>query len=474
MKIIDTASLLLLDSFEKELVYCGFDTMMTHEILAHLQGEFDSVSLATYARSRSLLGSTLDMMKRGFKIDQQKKDAYLPVLQARRDLWQSYLDLLAHEVWGKPLNINSSVQMPAFFYDWLFLPVQYETKKGEKKISTGRKAMESLRDSHVKAMPFCILVLALRDIDKMLSVLKRPLHEGRWHAQFNIAGTDTWRFSSSEHPVFGGANLQNIDDEMRRLFIPDVNYTLFQVDQQGAEARAVAFLSGDEEYIKAVVAGDAHTMVASMVFGFPPIRDEAEKEFYRGNSYRQISKKFSHGSNYNGTPRTLAIQARTPISLVEEFQTKYFKRFPGIKEWHTWTSRELQTKGYLVNAFGDRRQFWDRTWADETLRAAVAFQPQSLVGRLTGLVSQRIYEHYQDDPSVQLLANGHDAVIFQIQTKKIDTELPNVLKLLDYPLEVTDIKGTKRTLCIPWDASRGHNWGKFDPKKPDVNPRGLK
>lgn len=470
MKTIETANLPELDDFTQELVYCGLDTMMTHEIRAHLMGEFTEGSLKTYEDSRNFLAPSIDMMHRGFKVSPRGRDELLPVLQARRLKYQGWLDRLAHVVWGKDLNINSPVQMSQFFYDWLFLPKYYESKKGERKVTTGRKAMESLKTSHVKAMPFATLVMALRDLDKMISVLGRELHNGRWHATFNVVGTDTFRWSSSAHPVFGGASLQNIDDELRRVFVPDEGYELFSLDQQGAEARAVAFISGDEEYIKAVESGDVHTMVASMTFGFPPDREEAEKEYYRGDSYRQVCKKLGHGSSYVGSARSLAIQARIPVRLVEDFQHKYFGRFKGIQRWHTWTKKQLETKGYICNVFGDRRQFWDRLWDDSTLRAAVAFQPQSLVGKLTALVIRRLWDAYRGR-DLQLLANGHDAIIFQIKKEKVDKVLPEAVKLFHYPLQVTDITGKTRELVIPWDVSRGLNWGK---KHPTLNPEGLR
>lgn len=477
MKTINTSQEVQHDPLTQELVYCGLDTMVMLEINEHLEKEFTPSSRKTYADSLSFLGPALDMMHRGFKIDLKRRDEILPVMQERRLKYQGMLNRLAHVVWGQDLNINSSPQMLNFFYEWLFIPTQYENKKGELKPSCGRKAMEKVRDNYVKGMPCAILVMALRDLDKEITTLTKGLHDGRWHANFNVAGTDTWRWSSSKHPVFGGSNLQNINDELRRVFTCDNDFLLFSCDQQGAEARGVAYITGDENYIKAVNSGDVHTMVAGMVFGFEPTKENSSREFYRGQSYRQISKKFSHGSSYNGTPRTLAIQANTEIALVEDFQKKFFARFPGIQEWHRWTSRELQTKGVISNAFGDVRQFWDRLWDDATLRAAIAFQPQSLVGKLTALVLRRLWEEY-DHRDVQLLANGHDAIIFQIRKNKIAELLPRVLESLKYPIPVKDIHDTTREMLIPWDASVGLNWGKKfkedkTGKKIIVNPGGL-
>lgn len=462
-----------LPTFEKELVYCGLDTTVTRECYDKLTAQLDDHSRATYQTSRAFMGPAHYMMRRGFKIDPILKERVVAEQNEIKAKLNGYLQELAAIVWGRPLNYNSPKQMLEFFYgNWLFIPTMYENKKGELKPSTGRPVLERMRNEYPRAEPFCNLILGLRDADKIINTLTQDLLEGRWHATFNPVGTDTWRWSSSNHPLGVGANLQNIDDEVRRAFIPDDDFILFSFDQQGAEAKAVAYIIGDEAYIKAVSSGDVHTFVACMVFGIPP--EEAKKIFYRGDTYRQIAKKFSHGSNYNGTAFTLAKQARTPTKLVADFQFRYFKAFPGIQEWHRWTARQLETKGYLISAYGDRRQFWNRLWDDSTIRSAIAFQPQHIVGKLTAVACYRIWAELPHD-KVQLLANGHDAVILQIKKNSIAEYYPKVLECLDNPLQVADIKGQGRTLSIPWDAEVGLNWGKRkeDPP-PVVNPLGMR
>ncbi len=127
-------------------------------------------------------------------------------------------------------------------------------------------------------------------------------------AAYNIAGTDTGRWSSSDHPLRHSANVQNIDPSLRQVFIAEPEHYLVYCDLAGAEARAVAYLSQDENYIKAVEESDVHSQVASMVFGVPPDRGKesgVDREFYRGFSYRDIAKRLTHGTNYYGSAGTL-------------------------------------------------------------------------------------------------------------------------------------------------------------------------
>jgi hypothetical protein len=78
---------------------------------------------------------------------------------------------------------------------------------------------------------------------------------------------------------------------------------------------------------------------------------------------------------------------------------------------------------------------------------------------------------------VQLLANGHDAILFQVPEDQVHTLMPEVKKRQEIPIEIKGVDGKVRTLVIPSDAQVGWNWGKHDPKKKtfdDGNPNGLR
>ncbi len=449
-------------------VYNGMDTMLTHELSYKLEELVKPVQTSADF-SHKLLGPVLSMMHRGFRMDTTKIDGLVLDRQERIAKLKATLNEFANWVWGKDLNHNSNPQLKEFLYNQLALPVITRMDKGEEKVSTDEKALLYLAHNYVRAKPFCEIILRIKELKGELDVLATTLVNGRFLYSFNIGGTDTFRYSSSKHPTRFGRNIQNITGDLRQVFIPDEGYTLVSCDLKGAESRAVAYLSGDENYIKANESSDVHTMVASMVWGFPPERQLADRVFERGLTYRFLAKKAGHGSSYGGTPKTLATQIGVPVKLIEGFQNDFFKTFPGLREWQQWVAMEIQSKGLLVTPFGRRRVFWDRRWDDATVRAAIAYGPQSLIGDWAHVQEYKIW--YEFEPEVQLLANGHDAVIFQIPTDKVAELLPRVLESITFPLEVTDIKGIKRQLVVPVETKIGHNWADYDP---DKNPNGLK
>lgn len=458
----------------QEIIYNSLDTMQTMALKEIFDGGLlPEWAATTYRYSELMLGPIMTMMRRGVQIDTAKRDTLVVALQERAARVQQQFDYLCEQLWGTVINHNSTPQLMVLFYEFLAIPEQTKSKKGEVKVGTDREILERIARDYPRGALFANHILRIRDLEKQIEFLSKKLSpSNRFHASFNIAGTETFRLSSSEHPFRIGSNLQNIPKEARTCFVADPGYVLFYSDQQGAEARIVAYLSGDENYIAAVEGGDSHTMVASMVFGFPPERELAEREYYRGYSYRDITKRGAHGSNYYGKPFTLAQQMKVETAVAEAFQAQYFKRFPGISDWHRWVANELQTMGYLVTPFGIRRNFWNRRWDDSTLREAIAFVPQHCVGVLMNVGIYKLWERFEGKPGadVQILLNLHDAVLGQVRIDKADELLPQVLECLHFPFPVKDIKGIEREIVIPFDVEVGYNWSKAS----DTNPDGLK
>lgn len=455
-------------------IYNGLDALLTHEVNSCLTREMATTPYANgvYAHERGLLGPVMTMMRRGVLVDGAARDHAVTGpggLNERITKVQATLDEFTGVVWGKPLNVNSYPQLKRFFFDELAIPPIVSHKKGETKISIDRDALEKISKDYVRGRPFANLILRLRDLMKQRDTLTKGLDaDGRWRCSFNIGGTETGRFSSSASPFRTGSNLQNIDPALRYIFVPDPGYRLCYLDLQGAEARAVAYLSGDEEYINAVESSDCHTLVAAMVFGIANERSSAEQLFYRGFSYRDMSKRGQHGSNYYGTPRTMASHLKVETKLMEDFQRAYFKRFPGIRLWHEAVARQLQSEGWIETPFGRRRYFWNRLRDDTTLRAAIAFVPQSLIADCLNAGLYKVW--YNLEPRLQLLAQCHDALVFQVPDNNEGIELIKQAKdLMTVCQDVTDIHGVTRNMVIPVDVEWGSNWS----KKSANNPNGL-
>lgn len=455
----------------QEIVYNALDVMQTMALKEVYDGGLiPAWAKPAYEYSELMLGPIMTMMRRGVQIDVARRDKLVAGLKERAVKVQANFDSVCEQLWGTTINHNSTPQLLYLFYTLLAIPEQTKSKKGETKVGADREILERIGKDYPRGAFLANHILRIRDLEKQVEFLTKKLSPAnRFHCSYNLAGTETFRLSSSEHPLRIGSNGQNINPLTRGCFVADPGYVMFYSDQQSAESRLVAYLAGDENYIAAVEGGDTHTLVASMVFGFDPIRELADRQYYRELSYRDIAKRAGHACNYYAKPYTIAKNAMIELGIAEQFQSQYFRKFSQISDWHVSIANNLQQKGYLKNPLGVRRNFWGRRWDDSTLREAIAFGPQSTVGMLTNIGLYRLWEKFEGKPGadVQILGNIHDAVIGQVRADKVVELIPEILDCLHFPFDIEDISGKTRSALIPYEIEVGHNFGKAGPDNPD-------
>ncbi|MHA2085688.1 MAG: DNA polymerase [Candidatus Thorarchaeota archaeon] len=435
-------------------IYCGLDSCVTQEVLSVISDQLDEETSIIYDFERAL--------------------------QARKERIQYVIDQLAGAVWSGNLNAGSYQQLKAFFYDYMGLPAQYKFEKGKRKVTVNRDALEKLC-YYRYARPIAKAILAHRDMVKRIAVLRSGIDpDGRMRFSYNIGGTNTGRFSCNENVFGGGTNANNITDELRRIFIAPNGRKLAYLDLEQAESRVVAYRSGDPKYISACESSDLHVYVAKLVWpelawhDRPGVRTNrspadhdkeiSERKYYRHFSYRDLSKRGGHLTNYLGQPDSNAKQLQVSKEIMRGFHHSYLDEFSGIRRWHT------ETKAKIVTSLGRKRLFFGRTWDDTNLRKAIAYDPQSTIGDLLNLGMWRVWKHI---PKVDLLTQLYDAILVEYDEEDEDEVIPAMVDLMSIPVPVTDTKlknSETRTMLIPVDASVGWNWGKFHA---DKNPDGL-
>ena len=404
------------------------------------------------------MAPVLEMMLRGIKVDFHARDALIQDLESEQSRLDNLLQRYGTAILDEPIKASSTKQIPHLFYEVLgFKPLKkYDKSKKEERISTDREALEKLAKD-IRANALCLAILARRDSSKKISVLKAGVDaDGRMRFSINIGGTETGRLSSSKNAFGGGMNGQNINQKLRKIFVPSDGYKFIEIDLKQADSVGVAYLSGNKAYRVAIDSGDLHTYVARLVWPELPWNGDikkdkkiAERPYYRDVTYRQMAKHNGHGANYLETPRTLSQQLKIPIKAANDFTDKYFGNFPEIREWQKSTIAEVQTKGYLITPFGRKRRFLGRTWDNSTLREAVAFVPQSLTADYINLGLLRIWKAY---PEIRPLMQVHDSLLSEVPIELTEQLTPRMQELIEVPL------GDFR--CAT-DAACGWNWSKY-------------
>lgn len=466
----------------RDHAYNAMDSMCTHEIYDVLGSELRPESRRVYGFERGMQAPALQMMLRGIAIDHVRRAELRDQFQRRRDRTEAIMKRLTREVWDCEINYRSPDQLKYFFYQTLGVPeIQvYDHQKRERRVSTNREALEKIQGSYYHAMPVASLILELRDFDKKISVLESGVdQDGRMRSSYNVASAKTGRWSSSQN-VFGrGLNAQNVTDEMREMFIADPGKKLAYLDLEQAESKEVAFLSGDETYIKACMSGDLHTYVARLIWRRQPWtgdletdKDIAEQKCYRQFSFRDLAKRGGHATNYLVQPQTMSQHIKIPYAVARDFQRDYIFEFPGIKRWQDDAARRLAAQPFLVNPFGRIIWFFGRASDPATIKEFVAAEPQSTIADCLNIGLWKLWMAMEImEQKIEILAQVHDAVLIQYDETKEDEIIPQALEYLLVPHFVRG-----KELVIPTDAAVGWNWRKRKVKKDGTieNDAGLK
>lgn len=494
-RIINTADLLPdtpLDRHASDWVYNGLDCCVTLELLDKLLPQLDETTRRTYNFSRALQAPILEMTCRGVLVDELKRREVLRNYDKQADQLELQLMTIVQDGIGfqvqKPSWWRSGPQLKKLFYEVLGIPPVYKrSATGERTPTLNRDTLEKLGD-YFFAEPLCAHLLALREIDKKRGFLRTGIDpDGRIRTIFNVAGTNTGRLASSMS-VFGtGTNLQNVDRELRSVFISDPGYKFANLDLEQGDARNVGaicwqlFVESQGEayagsYLDACESGDLHTYNSRLIWpdlgwtgDLKEDRKIADVIFYRQDSYRQMSKKGGHGTNYFGTPPTMAKHLKVETNVIKDFQRRYFGAYPvigcmpdpftkvrdhSLPNWHNWVRKQIAETHTITTMLGRRRQFFGRSDDDATLRKAIAYEPQSLTGDEINTGMLRVWRGNK----VMLLIQVHDSILCQYPEELEDEIIPWLIETMRIEIELK--KGRK--FVVPVEAKVGWNWGDWD------------
>jgi DNA polymerase I-like protein with 3'-5' exonuclease and polymerase domains len=463
-----------LRAFEQYQVYNSLDACITAQLVPPMKLMMNDNHERTYARSMRLQSLCLEMSSKGFPVNKLRMLDLIKELDNEAARALHALQRFCAAIWAPPLNPNSSVQVPAFFYDYLQLPViwKYDYKTKSRKRGADRDSLEKLRTLYPTAIPFVNAILAYRQATKLSSVFKKGLEpNGTLRCNFSPSGTETGRLSSQTNPYGRGTNAQNLNDRVRQVVEAPPGFSLVYIDLKTAESFAVGFLvavaTGDFSYLRAASSGDLHTTVAEMTWSglgwqqgdLKHNREIADAIFYREMSYRDMAKRGGHATNYYGQPRTVATHLKVPTKLIEEFQSRYFAAFPGLPEWHLGTIATIQRDGVLITPTGRERRFWGRSSDPATHREGIAFVPQSLVADVMNEGLMQVQSWILKEKltnACSLIAQVHDAGLFVVRNSELAYLVSELTRRIVHPVDF----GSAGVMAIPADAQVGKRWSK--------------
>jgi DNA polymerase I-like protein with 3'-5' exonuclease and polymerase domains len=267
------------------------------------------------------------------------------------------------------------------------------------------------------------LLLSQAKLQSMREIYERvrPGEDERIRTELSPVGTDTGRFSSKETFLEKSTNLQNIPKktakadplfDVRSVMVPAGGFVLIEGDLSQAEARATAGYANDTRTLDLFDSGtDIHVRTASIIFS-KPVEEITSSERHLGKMARHALnygmgwKKFLTAVNKDSDLTGVAIDAKTAKGIVSQYRRDNRR----LTRWWASVEDDVRTRGYLVNAYGRKRIFLDRS--DSSINAAIAYLPQSTIAdHLNGILADVFDE--LDPETLMVLLQIHDAILCQ-------------------------------------------------------------
>ncbi|GAA9899871.1 DNA polymerase I [Helicobacter pylori] len=383
----------------------------------------------------------MGMEFQGFKID-------APYFKQLEQEFKNELHVLERQILdsiGVDFNLNSPKQLSEVLYEKLGLPKN-------KSHSTDEKSLLKILDKH----PSIALILEYRELNKLFNTYTTPLlrlkdKDDKIHTTFIQTGTATGRLSSHS------PNLQNIPVRspkgllIRKGFIASFKeYCLLGVDYSQIELRLLAHFSQDKDLMEAFLKGrDIHLETSKALFG----EDLAKEK-------RSIAKSINFGLVYGMGSKKLSETLNISLNEAKSYIEAYFKRFPSIKDYLNRMKEEILKTSKAFTLLGRYRVF-DFTGANDYikgnyLREGVNAIFQGSASDLLKLGMLKVSERFKNNPSVRLLLQVHDELIFEIEEKnalELQQEIQRILNDEVYPLRVP--LETSAFIAKRWNELKG-------------------
>ena len=300
-----------------------------------------------------------------------------------------------------------------------------------------------------------VILLEHRGLAKLKSTYTDKLpnmidpESGRVHTSYHQAGTATGRLSSSN------PNLQNIPIKtkegrrIREAFISSPGHKIVAADYSQIELRIMAHLSKDPGLTDAFLSGsDVHLRTASEVFDLD--------SDYVTDQQRRSAKAINFGLIYGMSAFGLARQLSITVSEAKGYIARYFKRYPGVKDYMDKIREQAATKGFVETVYGRRlylpeinssnrarRQAAERTAINAPMQGTAAdIIKIAMLATDDWLCSERL--------SSRITLQVHDELVLEVPNSEVDLVTAGLKRCME----------TAAELDIPMlvDVGVGSNW----------------
>lgn len=313
---------------------------------------------AYIAREHAVQAAMGRITLEGFRVDEEENEKRYQAGQDRLAQKRSML----HEKFGMPLGgtypHRTNLGKAAFRAALLATGIrEYELDENwpvnkDGSLNTGKETLKAMVANfdlvgNPAAKDICETVMAMNGERTVYGTIRDHLSPwGRVHPTIAPEqGSGRWSVKDPGLTVLGKRGGKAVE---RGVLLPDVGDMLIAIDADQVDARVVAGLCQDPEYMKLFEPGrDLHSEVALRVFNRPECRAEMERNNGRCDcEYRDRAKVFGHGFSYGLGANGMARQHGVDLEVAQHFVQGMTEAFPVLAEWKDETRRAAGVLGF--------------------------------------------------------------------------------------------------------------------------------
>ncbi len=277
----------------------------------------------------------------GMAVDESRLRAFEAFLRTREHTLGRDLSMLLK---GERFNPNSDDDVAHLLYDRFQLPCHDFTDSG--KPSTAAEVLEKIMNMH----PVVPLIVSAREVSTYLSRYAEGMRrhvrgDGRIHPRFNLDGTRTGRWSSSDPNFQNLAEHADMAKYVKRYLVAKNGWVFMAYDFSQLEYVMASIVSGDPVMQQIFKDGkDMHRRTAELIGPVLwKIATEVMEAMGAGEMkpYRQKAKAVNFGALFNMQASTLAKQLG--CSEQEAAKILHAILYGLFPTFAAWRDKEIQT-----------------------------------------------------------------------------------------------------------------------------------
>ena len=320
--------------------------------------------------------------------------------------------------------------------------------------STDIKAIDGLRVSHPMFQEFIDLMAGTRTADKWVSTYINFKQYEKWDGTkyfkycLNNFTTASMRLACKTSNLWLGGNAQNVNMNLRQMWVPPKGYVLFSIDAPSSEAYTTGYLADEENLIKVLIDPniDFHLYNGSGIFEIPydkmtPAKRKLAKPAGFGYFYGMLGGGLlmTMGvENVRALREALGLGNESLIRVCGKTINKITKLYPRIRG--TWYYQQL-TKvikfGRLVFENGFAPVICGNVLRDKNeLNSVMSLEPQGLSAdiNLGGCTNTflNILRKSVDDKGIIPICQIHDELLGYVPEDMLVDEADTYLRKAFY------------------------------------------